>query len=181
MEEKDKMNWKADDVVAIIGKTTASHYFTTSQWLLPTEEQYKAIQAAAGGKAFLKKYKELKAIYDTERAKYEETRAYFCNTHDNMNNVWHFERTSQQERELTGGHATPKPIPLCGRAIKSSCPEGGLVLDYFLGSGSTMVAAHQLGRKCYGIELDPKYCQVVVDRMRTLDASLVVTRNGEPM
>jgi DNA modification methylase len=42
-----------------------------------------------------------------------------------------------------------------------------------------MVAAHQLGRKCYGIELDPKYCQLIVDRMRKLDPSLVIKRNGE--
>jgi len=54
------------------------------------------------------------------------------------------------------------------------------VLDVFMGTGSTMVASHQLKRKCYGMELDPKYCQVIVDRMRKLDPSLVIKRNGEP-
>jgi DNA modification methylase len=48
----------------------------------------------------------------------------------------------------------------------------------FLGSGSTMVASHQLKRKCYGMELDPKYCQVIIDRMKKLDATLVIKRNG---
>jgi len=67
---------------------------------------------------------------------------------------------------------------LCERAIKSSCPDDGLVLDVFLGSGSTMVAAHQLKRKCYGMELDPKYCQVIIDRMSKLDPSLEVKING---
>lgn len=52
------------------------------------------------------------------------------------------------------------------------------VLDLFCGTGTTMVAAHQLKRKCYGMELDPKYCQVIVDRMRKLDASLVIKKNG---
>jgi 16S rRNA G966 N2-methylase RsmD len=52
------------------------------------------------------------------------------------------------------------------------------VLDLFIGSGSTMVAAHQLKRKCYGMELDPKYCDVIVNRMRNLDPSLVIKRNG---
>ena len=54
------------------------------------------------------------------------------------------------------------------------------ILDLFIGSGSTMVAAHQLKRKCYGIELDPKYCQVIVDRMMKLDPSLDVKINGQP-
>jgi len=56
--------------------------------------------------------------------------------------------------------------------------ENNLVLDLFLGSGSTMVAAHQLKRKCYGTELDPKYCDVIVNRMRKLDPSLIIKRNG---
>ena len=94
-----------------------------------------------------------------------------------MNNVWHFDRHNRQGDE--GGHATPKPIELCNRVIKSSCPDNGLVLDVFLGSGSTMVAAHQLKRKCYGMELDPKYCQVIIDRMLKLDSSLIVEVNGK--
>jgi DNA modification methylase len=61
---------------------------------------------------------------------------------------------------------------------KSSCPEKGLVLDSFLGSGSTMVAAHQLKRRCFGMELEPKYCQVIIDRMKKLDSTLIVKRNG---
>jgi len=52
------------------------------------------------------------------------------------------------------------------------------VLDLFMGTGTTMVAAHQLNRKCYGMELDPKYCQVIVDRMRKLDPTIKIKRNG---
>jgi len=54
------------------------------------------------------------------------------------------------------------------------------VMDSFLGSGSTMVAAHQLNRKCYGMELDPNYCQVIVDRMQKLDPTLEIKINGKP-
>lgn len=54
---------------------------------------------------------------------------------------------------------------------------GGLVVDFFLGSGSTMVAAHQVGRKCYGIEMDPAYCQTIVDRMKRLDPGIEIIIN----
>ena len=53
------------------------------------------------------------------------------------------------------------------------------VLDLFLGTGTTMVAAHQLKRKCYGVELDPKYCQVIIDRMQKLDSSIKVKINSK--
>ena len=53
------------------------------------------------------------------------------------------------------------------------------VLDVFMGTGTTMVAAHQLKRKCYGMELDPKYCQVIIDRMKKLDPDLQIKINGE--
>lgn len=55
----------------------------------------------------------------------------------------------------------------------------GDVVDPFLGSGTTMVAAHMNGRTCYGIELKPQYCQIIVDRMLQLDPSLKVTVNGK--
>ena len=75
-------------------------------------------------------------------------------------------------------HPTMKPIKLLAPLIENSSKIGELVADGFLGSGSTMVAAHQLNRKCYGMELDPKYCQVIVDRMRKLDPTLIIKRNG---
>ena len=77
-------------------------------------------------------------------------------------------------------HPTMKPIKLLAPLIENSSKIGELVADGFLGSGSTMVAAHQLKRRCYGTELDPKYCQVIVDRMINLDPTLEVKRNGQP-
>jgi site-specific DNA-methyltransferase (adenine-specific) len=75
-------------------------------------------------------------------------------------------------------HPTMKPILLLAPLIKNSSKENELVADGFLGSGSTMVASHQLKRKCYGMELDPKYCQVIIDRMKKLDETLIIKRNG---
>jgi DNA modification methylase len=72
-------------------------------------------------------------------------------------------------------HPTQKPVALVEWCF-NNYDAGNLILDLFLGSGSTMVAAHQLKRKCYGMELDPKYCQVIIDRMRRLDPSLIIKK-----
>jgi DNA modification methylase len=78
-------------------------------------------------------------------------------------------------------HPTQKPILLFMNILKDFGNKNDLVADLFLGSGSTMAASHQLKRKCYGMELDPKYCQVIIDRMKKLDPSLVIKRNGITM
>jgi site-specific DNA-methyltransferase (adenine-specific) len=77
-------------------------------------------------------------------------------------------------------HPTMKPIPLISYQIENSSKVKDLVFDGFLGSRSTMVASHQLKRKCYGMELDPKYCEVIIQRMKKLDPSLTIKRNGQP-
>lgn len=76
-------------------------------------------------------------------------------------------------------HPTQKPIELCARALNNHKKNKNIV-DLFCGSGSTFLAAHQLKRKCYGMELDPKYCQVIIDRMLKLDSALEVKINGKP-
>ena len=78
----------------------------------------------------------------------------------------------------SGLHPTMKPIELISNEMKISSNQNSLIVDFFLGSGSTMVASHQLKRKCYGMELDPKYCDVIVKRMIKLDDTLTVKRNG---
>jgi DNA modification methylase len=83
----------------------------------------------------------------------------------------------EAKREINKTHPTIKPIELIQYCLKSVNKK--LVADLFSGSGTTMVAAHQLKRKCFGMELDPKYCQVIIDRMRNLDPTLVIKRNGQ--
>jgi DNA modification methylase len=92
-----------------------------------------------------------------------------------QSDVWDVDRPTKSEL-----HPTTKPIELINIALKNSSVASKLVMELFTGSGSTMVASHQLKRRCYGMELDPKYCQVIVDRMIKLDPSLEVKRNGEP-
>jgi DNA modification methylase len=84
----------------------------------------------------------------------------------------------QRNNEFSNVHAATFPIDLPEWALQFT-KEKDIVLDQFLGTGTTMVASHQLKRKCYGMELDPKYCQVIIDRMKKLDPSLVIKKNGE--
>lgn len=65
----------------------------------------------------------------------------------------------------TTGHPTQKPVEVPTRAIRMSSADGGIVLDTFLGSGTTVVAAEQLGRTCYGMEIEPKYVAVTLERL----------------
>jgi site-specific DNA-methyltransferase (adenine-specific) len=88
-----------------------------------------------------------------------------------------FSISREQKKRVDSPHPHQKPIELLSNLLEYF-QEYNLLLDPFLGSGSTMVASHQLKRKCYGMELDPKYCQVIVDRMLKLDPDLEVKRNG---
>ena len=93
---------------------------------------------------------------------------------ERQNGVWRVNRM----KGLQMVHPTQKPLEICEMGINNSTNTNELVLDLFLGSGSTMVASHQLKRKCYGMELDPKYCDVIVNRMIKLDPSLTIKLNG---
>ena len=81
--------------------------------------------------------------------------------------------------QRNGEHPTMKPIGLFGYQIENSSKVGDLVIDAFGGSGTTMVACEQLKRKARVIEYDPMYCQVIIDRMKKLDPTLVIKKNGE--
>ena len=74
-------------------------------------------------------------------------------------------------------HPTQKPIQLCADLIQDYT-KGQNVFDGFGGSGSTMVASHQIKKKCFMIEMSPDYCQVIIERMLKLDPSLVIKKNG---
>lgn len=67
-----------------------------------------------------------------------------------------------------GDHPTPKPVPLLEQLIRAAAPARGCILDPFLGSGSTLIAAERTGRICLGAELDPRYCDITVARWEAL-------------
>lgn len=78
---------------------------------------------------------------------------------DEQSSIWFLDRPSRNAE-----HPTMKPINLCARAIMNSSKPGDYILDPFGGSGSTLMAAEQAGRKCLIMEFEPKYCDVVIHR-----------------
>lgn len=82
---------------------------------------------------------------------------------DELETVWRIDRPSRNAE-----HPTMKPVRLCARAISHGSKKGEIVLDAFLGSGSTLIAAEQMGRRCFGTELSPAYCDVIVRRWEVL-------------
>lgn len=78
---------------------------------------------------------------------------------DESSTVWRFDKPVRSTE-----HPTMKPIPLVSRAIMNSSKVHDVVLDMFLGSGTTLMAAEQTNRICYGMEYDPVYCDVIVQR-----------------
>ena len=167
--EADKVGLTPNKLKEICGVGMYSHWFTKSQFTLIPREHYLKLQ---------KKYDGFRKEYDELRKEYDELRAYFDNTHETyMTEVWDFETTTGEERESAGGHATPKPIALCSRAIKSSSRENENVLDVFGGSGSTLIACEQNNRNCYVMELEPKWVDVIINRWEQFTGKKAILLN----
>lgn len=122
---------------------------------------------------FLQDYKKILATYDGIKGGYRRhingilggMRSYFNNGHSIMRDVWEFDKVYGDERH---GHATPKPLGMTERCIMTSSAEGGVVYEPFSGSGTTLIACENLGRKCCAVELSPGYVAVALERWSTL-------------
>ena len=94
---------------------------------------------------------------------------------NNVPDTWSIKKISPQKME----HLTSKPAELAVRAMQYSSRRGENVLDLFGGSGSTLIAAEQTGRKCYMMELDPPYCDVIADRFQRFTGTpAILERTG---
>lgn len=93
-----------------------------------------------------------------------------------QSDVWDIPRPKKSEE-----HPTMKPVELVARAISNSSKRNNIIIDLFGGSGTTLIASEQTGRKCRMMELDPKYCDVIVKRYLNTTGKTDVTllRDGE--
>lgn len=90
-----------------------------------------------------------------------------------QSSVWQYDRPRSSK-----DHPTMKPVPLVARGVVNSCPRGGLVFDPFGGSGSTMAACEQTGRRSASIELDTRYADVIIRRWEALSGGVAVKADG---
>lgn len=183
-EQAQIVGLNAKKLRELTGVQMWSHWFTHSQFTVIPENHYKKLQEEYNKDgAFLLSHAELRELIGAVDDKKQPDKPYFdLNWFDDgdipLTDVWRNSITTIKERESTGGHATPKPLKICERGIVTSTKVGEIVLDLFGGSGSTLIACEQLDRTCYMMELDPKYCDVIIKRWETLTGEKAVLLNA---
>jgi DNA modification methylase len=122
-------------------------------------------EAATGDDLFVRLFPEIRSGGNAHRRelgqKLRSTRTFFDATHEAMTDVWQFPRVHGEERF---GHATPKPVAMVERALKTSSSIGDAVGVPFGGSAPDVIACERLGRRCFAMELEPRYVDVAVAR-----------------
>ena len=175
--EKNKVGITLDDVNILVGTTSMAgrHYFASSQWCFPTREHYERMQLTfnavfrklgtiteIGSKSNEELISILRKDYDVLRKDYDELRRYF-QPKENFTDVWISNLTNSSDNQL---HPTQKPEWMLQRIIDTSCKLGGLVLDPFMGSGTTAVACRILDRHFIGFEISKEYCDMANMRLK---------------
>ncbi|SFH41851.1 DNA modification methylase [Desulfotomaculum arcticum] len=110
---------------------------------------------------------------------WKPTGSHYWNSDRKQSTIWNFDKPRTNDV-----HPTMKPVPLIEYIIKNSSKYGDIVLDTFLGSGTTLIAADNVDRICFGAELDPKYCQVIIERWINYKDGIncddvIIERDGE--
>lgn len=138
------------------------HWFTPHQWAMIDEENYLKIARYCEKEkidAFKKEYAEIRRWYENLNifgkvlTKAEESEW-------GQWSIWNINTVNKR----TGGHPAEFPVELPWRCIKMHSREDDIVLEPFGGSGTTLIAAEQLNRRCFMMELDPHYCDVIIAR-----------------
>ncbi len=140
------------------------HYFADSQYCFPTKELYEYMQKTG---FFQREYEELRREYEELRREYEEPRREYEELRRPFNYIHGVYEVF--DIPIIGGrdnteHTTTKPTELIKMLIKCASNPGDLILDPFLGSGTTLRACRETGRDCVGFEKDPKYESIIKER-----------------
>ncbi|MCL9783646.1 site-specific DNA-methyltransferase [Vibrio sp. S4M6] len=180
-QARKSLGISAKEINIATGTQMCSHWFSASQWKLPNEEQYKKLQALfkehAGQldrsheeltleyETLNKNYQSLCRNYDELKAEYENLRRPFSVTSDvPYTDVWTFSPVQY----YPGKHPCEKPADLLEHIISVSSREGSVVLDAFMGSGSTGKACLKLNRQFIGIEMEEGTYHATVESFQQL-------------
>lgn len=129
---------------------------------------YEPVVYGVRGKPFLADINNLNEVLNKELSTGN-------NLLDEINDIWMAKRLSAKEYE----HATSKPPQLHEKAIKRCTKPNDIILDSFLGSGSTLIAGEALGRRVYGCELEPQFCDLIVRRWEKLTGQKAIYEKDE--
>ena len=155
------------EIINILGQR-ADHCFrwNSSQWDLPTPETYADLVNLPIYNGFKRrKYEDLRQEYEDLRQEYEDLRQeyedlrYVFNNQKTHHSIWNY------DIEPKNGHLTPKPLKLIENIILHSSNWDHIILDSFLGSGTTAVVCKELSRHFIGIEINPDYCKIAKRRL----------------
>lgn len=153
---------KLKKINEILGHRKAEHsfYWNSTQWDLPTKETYNELIKIFNINKWeqFKEYEELRIEYEGSR--YNFNTAIVKKDVRANSNVWLYPPSEKQ------GHITPKPIKLIENIIKHSSNENDIILDYFMGSGTTAIACMNTNRKYIGFELDKNYYNLALKRIK---------------
>lgn len=158
--EMDRAGATRKEIAKLFPSKTGGLTGCVSNWLgganVPTGDQYETIRQylnGLGGEFLRTEYEELRTEYEGLR------RPFFLHKGMQWGDVWSF------PIERRRSHPTQKPLPLISQIVNASSRIGGSILDPFMGSGTTLVAAKLDGRKAIGIELEEKYCEIAAKRL----------------
>jgi len=158
------------EINKILGHRKAEHafYWKSTQWDLPTKETYEELSRLPVRREFVRRE------YESLRREYESLR-YTFNNQKTHHSVWNYDIAERS------GHPTPKPVPLFENIIRHSSNPGDIVLDCFIGSGTTKRTCQNLGRRFVGIEISKEYCELAADRVRAAKKGMKLTeyRQGQ--
>lgn len=163
------MDWRSIGALCAVGEAIGLELINICIWNKPTPGQGSFYRSAHEMIAVFRKPGAASAN-NIELGRYGRSRT----------NVWTYASPNKFKKadDLLSGHPTPKPIAMIADAIKDASNRGDIVLDSFLGSGTTILAAEKVGRRGYGIEYEPGYCDLSILRWQQFtgrDAVLATT------
>jgi len=165
---------------AIIEKVgqKADHCFryNSTQWELPTKETYKELEQFPINGFLRRDYEDLRRDYEDLRRDYEDLRRTFNASSSTLDVISGPIVTDKDSTE----HPTTKPLWLLNKIILTSTNEGDIIIDPFMGSGTTIESARNTGRRAVGIEKKESYCKIAVERLKQLSLFSIPVIKPEP-